>query len=277
MFKSIVVGVDSSERSLHAQTLAFYLARRLHASVLGLHVVDILSLEGPLLNDIAAPADVESYLDAPRIRESLTARGRHLLEDFAAAALREQVGAQTALDFGLVANQICERSKSADLVVLGHHGASRTDAPANPGGTAAAVARKASGTVLICPASARELHHLALAYDGSERACKAMHVAAELASSLDAALTVLSVSRDPKAGDLRLAQARAYFEPYRLSVEFRHLTGHAPQEIIGFIRRNSPDALFIGAYGHSRIVEMMLGSTTEHVLRHAPCPLFLSR
>jgi nucleotide-binding universal stress UspA family protein len=277
VFKSIVVGVDSSERSLHAQTLAFYLAHQLHASVLGLHVVDILSFEGPLLNDIAAPADVESYLDAPRIRENLTARGHQLLEDFAAAALREQVAAQTALDFGLVANQICERSKSADLVVLGHRGAPRADAPANPGGTAASVARRASGTVLICPTSARELRHLMLAYDGSERACKAMHVAAELASVLGAALTVLSVGRDPQVGELRLAQARAYFEPYGLSVEFRHLAGHAAHEIIAFIRRNSPDALFIGAYGHSCIVEMMLGSTTEHVLRNAPCPLFLSR
>ncbi|HEY2108112.1 MAG TPA: universal stress protein, partial [Candidatus Binataceae bacterium] len=124
---------------------------------------------------------------------------------------------------------------------------------------------------------AHELRHLALAYDGSERACKAMHVAAEVASSLGAALTVLSVGRDPKAGELRLAQARAYFEPYGLSVEFRHLAGNAPQEIIAFIRRDSPDALFIGAYGHSRIVEMMLGSTTEHLLRNAPCPLFLSR
>ena len=37
------------------------------------------------------------------------------------------------------------------------------------------------------------------------------------------------------------------------------------------------DLLFIGAYGHSRIVEMVLGSTTEYVLRNAPCPVFLSR
>lgn len=74
-----------------------------------------------------------------------------------------------------------------------------------------------------------------------------------------------------------LAQARAYFEPYRLNMEFRHLSGHAPHEIIAFIRQSAPDALFIGAHGHSRIVEMMLGSTTEQVLRNAPCPLFLSR
>jgi nucleotide-binding universal stress UspA family protein len=277
VFKSIVVGVDSSEHSLQAQTFAFYLARKLHASVLGLHVVDILSFEGPLLNDIAAPADVESYLDNPRIREALTSRGHKLLEDFAATAVREEVAAQTGLDFGLIANQICERSKSADLVVMGHRRLGPADIPANPGGIVAGVVRKASGTVLICPVAARELRHLVLAYDGSERSCKAMHAAAELASTLGASLTVVSVSRDPKIGEMRLAQAQTYFEPYRLSVEFFHLSGSAPQEILAFISCTSPDALFLGAYGHSRIVEMMLGSTTEQLLRNAPCPLFLSR
>jgi len=37
------------------------------------------------------------------------------------------------------------------------------------------------------------------------------------------------------------------------------------------------DLLFIGAYGHRRIIEMVLGSTTEYVLRNAPCPVFLNR
>lgn len=215
MFKSIVLGVDSSEHSRHAQILAFYLARKLHASVLGLHVVNILSFEAPLFNDIPAPADLESYLEAPQMRETLTARGRKLLEDFSAAALREQVSAQTALDFGVIAAQICERSKSADLVVLGHRGATEQIAATSLGGIAEGVARKASGTVLICPASARELRQFVLAFDGSERACKAMHAAAELATALDASLTVLSVSRDPKLAVHRLAQARAYFRSLR--------------------------------------------------------------
>jgi nucleotide-binding universal stress UspA family protein len=272
MFKNIMVGVHSSEHSRDAQTLAFYLARSLHASVVGLHVVDILAFEGPLFNDIEAPANLESYLDTPWLRETLTARGHELLADFAAAAAREGVNAQTALDFGLIANQICERSKSADLVVLGYRGAQ-----AALGGIAGSVARRASGTVLICPASAHELRRLVLAFDGSDRACKAMHAAAEMAAGLDAALTILTVSRDSKAAERRLAQARAYFEPYGVRAEFHHLTGHAAQEIVKFVRQQQSDALFIGAYGHSRLVEMMLGSTTEHVLHSSPCPVFLSR
>jgi nucleotide-binding universal stress UspA family protein len=35
--------------------------------------------------------------------------------------------------------------------------------------------------------------------------------------------------------------------------------------------------LFIGAYGHRRIIEMVLGSTTEYVMRNASCPVFMTR
>ena len=37
------------------------------------------------------------------------------------------------------------------------------------------------------------------------------------------------------------------------------------------------DLLVIGAYGHSRIIEMVLGSTTEYVLRNSSSPVFLCR
>ncbi|WP_349259269.1 universal stress protein, partial [Candidatus Binatus sp.] len=53
--------------------------------------------------------------------------------------------------------------------------------------------------------------------------------------------------------------------------------GHANEEIVKFLKEHDADMLFIGAYGHSRIIEMVLGSTTEYVLRNSPCPVFLAR
>ena len=49
------------------------------------------------------------------------------------------------------------------------------------------------------------------------------------------------------------------------------------EQLIKFLKEREADLLFIGAYGHSRIIEMVLGSTTEYVLRNSPCPVFLSR
>jgi len=139
------------------------------------------------------------------------------------------------------------------------------------------VARKCPRPVFISPMKFREIRRMVLAYDGSERASHAMRAAAEFASSLSIPIAVLTVARDQKTGERTLEEARKYFEPYSLPTEFKLLGGHANEEIVKFIKEYEADLLFIGAYGHSRIIEMVLGSTTEYVLRNTPCPVFLSR
>ena len=77
MIKRIVVGIDTSEHSRVAQAYAFALARRLGATLIGLHVVDIVSIEGSFFHDISGSLGLEPYLDfSSKMREVLTARGR---------------------------------------------------------------------------------------------------------------------------------------------------------------------------------------------------------
>ncbi len=278
MIKKILVGIDTSEHSRNAQAYAFYMARKLDAGLIGLHVVDIVSIEGSFFHDISGSLGLEPYLDfSSKMREVLTQRGKEVLEEFAEAARRENLAAETVLDMGIVANQICERAKSADLVMIGHRGVHERFSTGLLGSTAETVARKSPRPVFISPMKFREIKRPVLAYDGSERASRAMRAAAEFASNLGVPVTVITVSRDPALGERTLDQARAYFEPYRPAAQFKLLSGHANEEIIRFLKEYDADLLFIGAYGHSRIIEMVLGSTTEYVLRNSPCPVFLSR
>lgn len=278
MIKKLLVGVDSSEHSRSAQSYAFYLARRLHASVVGLHVVDIVSIEGSFFHDISGSLGLEPYLDfSSKMREVLTTRGKAVLEDFAQLARRENVPAETELDMGIVANQICEKARSTDLVMIGHRGINEKFSTGLLGHTAESVARKCPRPLFISPRRFHEIRHTALAYDGSERASKAMRAAAEFSSELGVPLTVVTVARDQKIGERTLEEARAYFRPYPTQANFQLLSGNAHEEIVAFLQRSESDLVFIGAYGHSRIIEMVLGSTTEYVLRKTPCPVFLSR
>ncbi|MGO9604995.1 MAG: universal stress protein [Candidatus Binataceae bacterium] len=278
MIKKLLVGIDTSEHSRNAQAYAFHIAHRLNASLIGLHVVDIVSIEGSFFHDISGSLGLEPYLDfSSKMREVLTARGRTVLEEFAAAANRENLQVETILDMGIVANQICDRARSADLVMIGHRGVNERFSSGLLGSTAEAVARKCPRPVFISPMRFRDIGRMVLAYDGSERASHAMRAAAEFASSLAIPMAVVTVARDPKLGERTLQEARKYFEPYTPPAEFKLLAGHANEEIIKFIKEYQADLLFIGAYGHSRIIEMVLGSTTEYVLRNASCPVFLSR
>ncbi len=278
MIKKILVGIDTSEHSRNAQAYAFNIARRLGATLIGVHVVDIVSIEGSFFHDISGSLGLEPYLDfSSKMREVLTARGRTVLDEFAAAAQRENLAAETVLDMGIVANQICDRARSADLVMIGHRGVNERFSSGLLGSTAEAVARKCPRPLFIAPMKFREIQRPVLAYDGSERASRAMRAAAEVANGLGVALTVVTVARDPKLGERTLEEARKYFEPYTPPADFKLLAGHANEEIIKFLKERDADLLFIGAYGHSRIIEMVLGSTTEYVLRNSPCPVFLSR
>jgi nucleotide-binding universal stress UspA family protein len=279
MIKSILVALDGSDHADAALEHALWLAERLHATVLGLHVIDIVAIEGSILHDISGSIGAEPYLDVSgKLREALNERGRIVLDAFRQRCVDRRVPSDTILATGIVANEICDQARVADLVVMGHRGINEKFSTGLLGSTTESVARKSPKPVLVCPMRFREISRPLLAYDGSQRASAAMHAAAELASTLSLPLTVLHVTREDLAGGARiLDEARRYLHSYGLAVEYQTVTGQPHERIVDVIRERGHELLFIGAYGHSRIIEMVLGSTTEYVLRNSPAPVFLAR
>ena len=273
------MGLDGSEHARTAAQYALWIAERFAARVVGLHVVDIVSVEGSFFHDISGSLGFEPYLDfSSKMREVLQERGRSLLEEFRQRAGQRGAATETTLAMGIVPNEICERAKTADLVVIGHRGVNEKFSTGLLGGTAESVTRKCPKPVWVCTAEFREVSNPLLAYDGSQRAAAAMAAAAEFCASVSLPLTVLNVNRDAAEGQQILNDAESYLASYKLKTRLElQQAGGAPERIAAFIRERQHDLLFIGAYGHSRIVEMVLGSTTEYVLRNAACPVFLSR
>ncbi|MGH7288444.1 MAG: universal stress protein [Myxococcota bacterium] len=278
MIKSILVALDGSEHADAALQHALWLAGRLEATVVGLHVIDIVSIEGSFLHDISGSLGFEPYLDfSAKMREALRERGRVLLDGFAQRCAERGVPCDTTLAMGVVANEICDQARVADLVVIGHRGVNEQFSTGLLGSTTESVTRKSPKPVFVSPMRFKEITRPLLAYDGSPRASAAMHLAAEVSSALGLPLTVLHVAREESNGAKVLDEARRYLHSYDLALTCETLGGHPHQKIVDFIRERGHELLFIGAYGHSRIIEMVLGSTTEYVLRNSPCPVFLTR
>ena len=150
MIKTILVGIDGSEHARTATSYGLWLARRLGAHVVGLHVIDIVSIEGSFFHDISGSLGFEPYLDfSSKMRGVLQERGRALLEAFAESAQRENIAAETAMGVGVVANEISERARTADLVVIGHRGLNEKFSTGLLGGTAESVSRKCPKPVFI--------------------------------------------------------------------------------------------------------------------------------
>jgi nucleotide-binding universal stress UspA family protein len=243
-------------------------------------VVDVVSIEGSgsFLHDISGSLGFEPYLDfSSKMREVLQDRGRTLLDSFLESCRERGVRADTQLTMGIVANEICDLARTADVVVVGHRGVNEKFSTGLLGGTTESVTRKCPKPVLVSPMQFRPITRPLLAYDGSQRAAAAMHEAAELASTLQLPLAVLHVGKDDGAVQKVLDEAECYLTNYRIEAERIARSGHANETILDVMAEGAYDLLFIGAYGHSRIIEMVLGSTTEYVLRNSPSPVFLCR
>lgn len=277
MFKNILIPQDGSRHSKTALTYGIGLAKRFDARVIGLYVVDVVAMEGPYLHDISGSLGFEPFLNfSTKMREVLENRGQAVLKEFREICEQEKVDYDSIQEFGIVTNAICERAKVADIVIVGSRGINVQFDYGLLGSTTEGVIRKSPKPVIIVPDEYKKLKNPLLAYDGSFRASRAMHSAAEFVKILELPLTVVVASRNGNS-EMLLKEAKEYLGPYNIQPKYISLKGDAPEEIVKYYKDNNHDILFMGMSSHSKIVEMVVGSTTEYVMRKVTGPVFLER
>jgi nucleotide-binding universal stress UspA family protein len=74
-----------------------------------------------------------------------------------------------------------------------------------------------------------------------------------------------------------LARARESLESRGLEADCEWRRGSAAAQILDAARSFRADVIVVGSRGHSAIREMVLGSITKRVLRHAPCTVLCAR
>lgn len=124
-----------------------------------------------------------------------------------------------------------------------------------------------------------------VAYDGSEEAEHALVWAAEEAVRTGTPLRVVTVddvSTSPWGGDIwerdpeQVAHAEAVMSDLGVAdgaVE-RHV-GHVASTLLDLAAEAS--LVVVGSQGHGRVSEATIGSVSQHVARHAPCPVVVVR
>ena len=63
MIKNILVALDGSEHARAALQYALWVAERFRAALWGLHIIDIIAIEGPFFQDISGALGFEPYFD----------------------------------------------------------------------------------------------------------------------------------------------------------------------------------------------------------------------
>jgi nucleotide-binding universal stress UspA family protein len=130
-------------------------------------------------------------------------------------------------------------------------------------------------------------------FDGSAQAQKAIDTALALAQTLDSKLLVFAVARPPEPAtmvelDAMLDDAREHYEEKfkgivqranALGVELETdiAVGHPVEQIVHRAEIDHVDLIILGRRGVSRFERIIIGSTSEKVLRYANCPVMVVR
>jgi nucleotide-binding universal stress UspA family protein len=276
MIKHIAVALDGSAHASAAEQLAIAFARVVHGMVHGVHVVDATFLEGAFITDISGAMGFEPFLNLQsQMRVTLDEVAEVIRRDFTDHCAAAGVEGKFHLERAGVAHGILTASKLADLLVVGQRGVNARFHDDLLGATTETLLRRSQVPVLVVPERAGIPSRPLVAYDGSPKAVRALQQAAELARALGLALTVVTV--DPNEAHARacLAGAAGYLEPYDARVEYKVESGEAVEErLLAMLGEDRHDLAFLGAHGHGRIVELVLGSTSQYLARRSPVPVW---
>lgn len=118
-----------------------------------------------------------------------------------------------------------------------------------------------------------------IAWDGGRCAARAMADALPLLSDAAEVRLVTFLNEKPEAQSGAGQAALRHLRVHGIKAGVEEVdTGGEPigRCLDAYIDKAAPDLLVMGAYGHSRLREFMLGGATAHVLEAPRAPLFLS-
>ncbi|MDP3069248.1 MAG: universal stress protein [Opitutaceae bacterium] len=261
-------------------------ARRMDATVRVLHLLDphpvtpvTADFSGAIGLDAQAALTAELVaLEAAKNRVA-QARAQAIVADARAHFARAGLSAVTAEALhGTLAESIGELEETADLVVLGKRGEHADFAKGHLGSNLERVVRSCHRPVLVASRAFQPIARFLLAYDGGPSAKKAVAyaVAHPLLRGLDCHLLAVGAANSALAADLAAARDQLFAAGYVVQADLV-AGGNVEEVITAAVKKEKTSLLVMGAYGHSRIRHLILGSTTTTMIRTVPIPVLLFR
>lgn len=250
LFPDVLVPLSGEEIGWHALEQAIEIAHREDSRLHGLHLV----------------AD-EKQLSS--------AEAAQVADRFKWRCGEVGVAADFALAVGSVAGLIVERARWTDLVVvnLAHVPPSQPLARLSSGFRT--LLRHSQRPLLATPGVTRSLQRALLAYDGSPKADEALFVASYLAARWQTPLVVVGVNENGRQAADLLVRAEQYLVDHGVAATYVEESGDVASALLATAVAYECDWLLLGGYGTNRVLEMVIGTELDKVLRRTDRPVLI--
>ena len=277
MYKKLLVAVDGSEISLHAFTESLRISKE---------DVVVLSAAPPYSGDlrVMGTSDLGELLRQPC--EQALGQVVKMAE-----AERAQIRPMCVMAEPYEAIVETAEDEGRDLIVMGVRGASLAHRLL-VGSTTARVIGYSSQDVLVVPEKGSlGWDRILVATDGSEYSRKAVDKALDLLQYSRGRLTVVAVLEisahiyavAPEITEEKIKLPQKYVEEVKELAASRGLLAEgfareaecANEVITDIARKQSIDLIVVGSHGRTGLKRLLMGSVTESVIAHAPCPVLV--
>ncbi|MFC6671730.1 universal stress protein [Marinobacterium aestuariivivens] len=281
--KQVLACIGATASSAAVCDCAAWASERLEVPLTLLHVLD--RSEYPTEVDLSGNIGLGSRehlleelasLDEKRGKIAIEA-GRAMLD---AASERVQAAGRQAPSLlqrhGDLAETLAGLEADIRLLVIGLH-RSQAHSPGMPiGSHVESVIRTMHRPILVIPGTFEVPGNLMLAFDGSETTRKGAQMLAQspLFRGLPIHLVMVGENAERQAA---LDEAGATLEQAGFEVSRAVLEGDAEPALHAYQQQHGIDLLVMGAYGHSRIRQFLVGSTTRNMLNNSAGPVLLLR
>lgn len=284
MTNKIIALVDGSIYSESVCHHAAWIAQRTQAPVELIHVLG--RREAPEKSDLSGAIRLgartklmEELADLDAQRAKLVGhRGRAILED--ARAIVDQDGVTeitTRLRHGDIVDAIGEIEGEARVIVIGKRGEAADFAKGHLGSNLERIVRAAHRPVFVAARAFKPIDAVLVAYDGGRSAMKAVDHISRSSFFAEMPVTVVTVGNETPEVTKGLADAKALLAAAGIEAQTRIVPGQPEEELGKMVEADGFGMLVMGAYGHSRIRSLVIGSTTTEMVRSCKVPVLLLR
>ena len=273
-FKDLLVHFDRSRTADNRLQAAATLARQWDAHLTGLFVMDVPRLPG--YAEVQIP---QSILDLQR--EALLEEARLAEQRFRAILDRSGMTAEWRAVEGPLVDTVARHALCADLTVLGR--ADPDDPRCVSAGLADKIVLETGRPVLVIPGAAGPTNigrHVLVAWNGKREAARSVGDAMPLLEDADK-VDVIMVNphkTDPGNRGIPVADIGVHLARHGIRTDAQEVsaTGGVGRFLVKWAEEENVDLIVMGAYGHTRFRELVLGGATAEVLRESTIPTLLS-
>ena len=269
--KSILAHVDDNAQDSAALKTAIEMARQYDAELSGFYVLPPLVASYPAAEMGNAVLDTLPEFEWERARQAEQVF-QHVITEAGMTAEWQSVES-SALET-LKARACC-----SDLIIIGQDGGPDDITPLRARIIDAALLNTGR-PVLTVPQPVNAVgKHILLAWKATREAARVLSDVMPLLQQADQVDVVMVTSPEVEEKDITAVDVCKHLKRHGIRAEFQRLDSRTPQIsdlLLDHAAERGADTLVLGAYGHSRLREMVLGGITKTLIKTSPVALFLS-